>query len=134
MEIDGNIVSDPVKIAEHFNDYYLSIADKIGSNSNYSKNLDSHPSYRTIQDHVSENNIPVLNFKTIDLKSVDEIIDKLPTGKAPGYDNIAGHSIKAVKSSINTPLQCMINRMFIESVFPDPLKHADITPIYKKNN
>ena len=24
--------------------------------------------------------------------------------------------------------------MFVESVFPDPLKHADISPIYKKNN
>ncbi len=70
----------------------------------------------------------------LNLKSVNEIIDKLLTGKAPGYDNIAGHCIKAVKSSINTPIQCMINRMFIESVFPDPQKHADVTPIYKKNN
>ncbi len=24
--------------------------------------------------------------------------------------------------------------MFVESVFPDPLKHADVSPIYKKNN
>ncbi len=106
----------------------MKIAKTIGENSAYSGKIDQHPSYRVIKDHVSENNIPVFNFKPVNAESVSDIINWLPTGKAPGYDNIAGQCLKAAKSSIVLPLQCLLNRMFVESSFPDPLKHADISP------
>ncbi len=130
LDIDGEIVSEPSAVAEHFNDYFLKIAKTIGENSAYSGNIDQHLSYRVIKDHVSKNNIPVFNFKPVNEES--DIINRLPTGKAPGYDNIAGQCLKVAKSSIVLPLQCLLNRMFVESSFPEPLKHADISPIYKK--
>ncbi len=132
LEINNKIVSDPMVIAEHFNNFYLNIANSIGNNSNFAETIEHHPSYRVITDHVKENNIPHFDFKTIDRESVIDLIDRLPSGKAPGYDNITGHCVKTAKHVICDPLHCLINRMFAESVFPGPLKHADITPIYKK--
>ncbi len=134
LEINNRIVSDPDQVAEHFNEYFLSVANKIGQNSQYANNVDQHPSFRVIADHVAELDIQTFDFKPIDEKSVTDIISRLPSGKAPGYDNISGHCVKAASSAMTTPIQCLINRMFAESLFPDPLKHADITPIYKKNN
>ena len=61
-------------------------------------------------------------------------MDRLPTGKAPGYDSISGHCVKSVKQYIGAPLTTLVNRMFTEHLFPDPLKKADVTPIYKKDN
>ena len=96
--------------------------------------LDNHPSFDTISSHVVQNDIPVFNFKCVDLDQVDDIFDRLPTGKSPGYDNISGHVVKGVKTVINVPVHSIINRMFTESCFPDCLKLADVSPIYKKNN
>ncbi len=61
-------------------------------------------------------------------------MDRLPTGKAPGYDSISGHCVKSVKQYIGAPLTMLVNRMFTEHLFPDPFKKADVTPVYKKDN
>ncbi len=65
---------------------------------------------------------------------VEDLLERLPTGKAPGYDSISGHCIKSVKQYIGAPLTTLVNRMFDEHLFPDPLKKADVTPVYKKEN
>ena len=59
LEVDGKIISDPSEVANVFNDYFLNVANSIGNNSQYAKNVENHPSFRTIQDHVQENDIPL---------------------------------------------------------------------------
>ncbi len=134
LEVDGRIISDRSDVATVFNDYFLNVANTIGNSSQYSQNVDSHPSYRTIEDHVKENYIPVFEFNSISSDTVSDIIERLPSGKAPGYDNISGYCVKSAKNVICIPLQCLVNRMFVQSVFPDPLKHAVIIYYYKYRN
>ena len=134
LEVNGNIISDPQEVAEAFNSHYLSVAKSIGANSKYAKCIENHPSYEVISKHVQDNNIPEFNFHSVTLKDIDDIIDRLPTNKSPGYDSISGKCVKSVKHVVNVPIQCLVNRMFVESFFPDPLKPADVSPVYKKNN
>ncbi len=134
LDVNGKIISDPTEVAEVFNNHYLTIASQIRKDSIYSNNLENHPSLDTIQQYAQEISLPNFDFHTVGPDVIEGIIDRLPTGKAPGYDGITGNCIKAVKHTITNPLLCITNRMFIESVFPDPLKRADITPIYKKSN
>ena len=98
----------------------------------YLDNLENHPSLDTIEQYAQEISLPNFDFHTVGPDAIVDIIDRLPTGKAPGYDGITGNCIKAVKHTITNPLLCITNRMFTESIFPDPLKCADVTPIYRK--
>ncbi len=50
------------------------------------------------------------------------------------YDSISGQCVKSVKQDIGAPLPTIVNRMFTEHLFPNPLKRADVTPVYKKDN
>ncbi len=77
--------------------------------------------------------LDTFTFNTTTEKDILDIIKRLQTGKAPGYDSITTKCIKAVDSIVSILLVTLTNRMFVESIFPDPLKHADLTPIYKKN-
>ncbi len=127
-------MSDPAEVAEAFNNHYLNVAKNIGNDSAYKDNIDYHPSLDIIDNHVTEIDLPNFDFHTVGEGEISEIIDTLPSGKSPGYDNITGKCIKAVKSIVSVPILSITNRMFVESIFPDPLKLADVTPVYKKSN
>ncbi len=109
LDTGNRIVSDPQEVAEIFNDYYLNIAETIGCNSRFSDNVENHPSFDVISSHVVNNEIPRFDFKCVNQKQVADIIDRLPTGKSPGYDNISGKVVSAVKPIIVIPVQCLIN-------------------------
>ncbi len=134
LDVDGQIITDPLEVAETFNTYFTNVAKDIGKDSPYIDNTDNHPSLTTIDQHVHDIGLDTFSFRTTTEKDLLDIIKRLPTGKAPGYDNITTKCIKAVDSIISMPLVTLTNRMFAESIFPDPLKHADLTPIYKKSN
>ncbi len=122
-----------MEVAEAFNTYFTNVAKDIGKDSPYINNIDNHPSLTTIDNHVHDIGLDTFTFKTTTEKDILDIIKRLPTGKAPGYDSVTSKCIKAVDSIISMPLVTLTNRMFVESTFPDPLKHADLTPIYKSN-
>ncbi len=132
LDVNGKILADPLDVAEAFNAHYLSIASQIGVNSIYSNNISNHPSLQTIETYSSDKNLPTFDFHEIGLEDIHDIIGSLPTGKAPGYDGISTKCVKPVKDTISAPLLCIVNRMFIERTFPDCLKDADVSPIYKK--
>ncbi len=134
LDVNGQIISDPLEVAEAFNTYFTNVAKDIGTDSPYINNIDNHPSLTTIDNHVQDIGLDTFTFTTTTEKDILDIIKRLPTGKAPGYDNITTKCIKAVDSIVSVPLVTLTNRMFVESIFPDPLKHADLTPIYKKSN
>ena len=50
---------------------------------------------------------------------------------APGRDGISSKNIKLITDSISYPLANVINLPFEQGVFPDELKIAVITPLYK---
>ena len=60
-----------------------------------------------------------------------DVIDKLPNHKSAGPGYIPAWCIKCCKMSIGTHLQFVINECILQNIFPDALKKAYITPIYK---
>ncbi len=50
-----------------------------------------------------------------------------------GYDGISMKIIKSGKNILAHPLAMIINEMFHTGIFPDLLKIAKFTPIYKKD-
>ena len=74
---------------------------------------------------------PASNLSNIVISSeaVIRYIEKLPTGKSPGYDGISNEILKALKLSISYPL--IFSNSLSSGVFLSAWKYAVVVPIYK---
>ena len=130
--IDGNnLVNDPKKVAQLLNDKFSTIAIDIGKDSAYNENHKDHPSYGLIDNLTQTLDVTVFDFKKVDVSDVYKIMKNLNPSKATGYDGIPPKTLKC-SSQTMAPVICnVINKMFEQCLFPDPLKKAVVMPIYK---
>ncbi len=66
--------------------------------------------------------------------TVNDIIDKLAPKTSFGFDGFSIKLIKTTKAMLTKPITLIINQMLNTGIFPDQLKIAKITPIYKKED
>lgn len=81
----------------------------------------------------SLNNPPLNSFfiSPTDEQEIISLINKLDPNSSPGIDQINNKILKAVKSSIATPLVSIFNRSITSGYFPKTWKTAVVVPIYK---
>ena len=53
---------------------------------------------------------------------------------APGWDDLSADSVKLVPDDISLPLTHILNLSFQQGVFPNELKTAKVSPLYKAND
>ena len=124
----GNIVNYPQEIAEKFNNYFSTIADKLKSQTCTSENL-------------------VNNHKTFMCNPVSNSIYLMPTHATEINDTInslklkttSDTKIKALKAAATIPsfnhiLTSIVNLSFENGVFPTQLKLAKVVPIHKNGS
>ena len=58
----------------------------------------------------------------------------LKTNKSPGYDNINVSVIRNLYNELKTPLMKIFNRSLSTRIFPDGMKVARVTAIFKKGD
>ena len=58
----------------------------------------------------------------------------LKTNKSPGYDNIHVNVIRNLYNKLKTPLMKILNLSLNKGIFPDKMKVAKVTPIFKKGD
>ena len=61
-------------------------------------------------------------------------LNKLNIKKATGYDGISPNIIKFAQPVTTNPIKVLINKSIDQSVFPEKLKAAQVSPLFKKNN
>ena len=123
LRINNNIINDDNMIANHFNQYFTSIAsnlvDKLGTTtsnySNYLKNPNSKSFFVT----------PVVS------NEVQSVINNLDENKSADSYDLPPKLIKLSSESILTPLTHLINASFSSGYYPKLLKYAKVIPIYK---
>ena len=129
---NGTIITDVSATCELFNDYFVNIAKGIGdvhSNTNYS----NHPSIKCIKKNTGATE-HLFSFSNVTRTDVFKQIMKLNGRKSCGWDNIPPKILKLSADIIAGPLTELINMCITKSWFPKNLKHANVTPIYKKGN
>lgn len=67
-------------------------------------------------------------------EEVKKILKSLDTSKASGPDSISNTMLKEAGPAIAKPLTKLFNRSLSSGKFPNAWKHANVTPIFKKNN
>ena len=77
-----------------------------------------------------------LSFKCniVTLKELYDAIDSLDNNKSPGPGVFNAWAIKAAKFAIGTHLQSVFNTCISQNIFPEKLKLAFISPVYKKGD
>lgn len=64
---------------------------------------------------------------------VEYNINKMKNTHSAGIDNISNAILRQIKGLVSVPLAHVINRSFVEGIFPGGLKHNKVIPVYKHN-
>jgi hypothetical protein len=128
---EGTLINDPREIAQVFNNKFTTIAANIGKDSPYNNDVTNHPSFELIDNHVDTANVTEFDFKHTDVSSVNKILSNLGINKATGYDGIPPKALKCSSQTMSPILCNAINNMVDQCSFPQPLKKAQVSPIYK---
>ena len=110
-------------IAEKFNSFFVNTSTNLAGKIPHSTtNFESYlPNITTI---FRENCLTEEEFKNA--------FFSLKTNKSPGYDNIHVNVIRNLYNELKTPLMNIFNLSLNTGIFPDRMKVAKVTPIFKK--
>ena len=134
-------ISDPACVSNLFNEHFVSAAASIGKMDDIAKHEtfvdiiqthEMHESVKYIRDNLSLSDI--LTFSSVSEGQIYRKLKGLDGKKATGFDNIPPKLIKIAAKSLCKPITYLGNRSIQTSTFPDVLKYAEVTPIYKKED
>ena len=74
------------------------------------------------------------NFQQENKENIEKIIGMIKSNVATGYDNIPSKIIKLTKETLSPYLTEIINISYKTGIFPDLLKKAVVTPIFKEDD
>ena len=143
LEENGELIKDPHLIGGLFCEYYTNIVKHTTGTSPiqipFSKNSDliddileyykNHDSIREIE---TMNIDQVFKIPLATHEDIIKIISKLDVSKASGVDNISAKLVKSAAEVISQPLCTILNHCVQKGKFPEAMKIARITPLYKK--
>ena len=125
LNFNNELTSDPLKIANVFNNYFSSIGEK------------AHSKIRLIQIKITLTTFTViikfLFFITpTNTEELIFIISSLSDNKFSGPNSIPTTILKLLKK--DTHLADIFNLCFSSGIYPTPLKSAKVIPIHKKDS
>jgi hypothetical protein len=133
LNIDGELCFIKSKVAEKFNNFYVTVASNLVSklpcpSFKYGKQFISR--FYSTKGVVNNN----YSFSIVSESKVYKYLNKLSTNKATGLDGIPARFIVDSASLIAKPIAHIINLSLIQGSVPDDLKSARVVPLYKKND
>ena len=131
-----NVISDPRKIVNIFNDHFSTIGTKVqqkipvehGNFEDYLNKRDKNGKLFINPDGNSFFLGPTVP------EEISKIIDSLDSSKSTGPNGIPVFLLKKLKDFFSIWLSKLVNLCFETGVFPDILKLAKITPLHKKES
>ena len=120
----GATVTDPLHIANIFNDCFSSMTKKTKANIKFSN--------KSFQDFLHHPNEESLFITPTDAHEVNLIISSLNSDKSTGPNSLPTKILKLLKNEISTHLADIFNLSFSSGVFPYVLKIAKVIPVHKK--
>ncbi len=121
---DGNIVTEPGKIANVFNNFFTDIGPKLA------KDLPEH--YQIPESYVKPLNT-IFSFQLVTETDVSKLLYTIKTNKATGHDRISAKLLKDGADVIAKSLSTIFNKSILSGSFPDDMKIAIVSPIYKSD-
>ena len=92
------------------------------------------PPDKSYKDYLTNTFSQIFNFEPIDENTVTKVIESLKPKSSLGHDKLSNKLLKNVEEGIAYYLTLLINQFLEQSIFPDLLKIAKVTPLHKKDN
>ena len=129
LKNNGENSTNTIDIVNTFNDFFLNLSKQISScDTDNSRTLHVLSQYTDTK--LRKNQQFQISF--IDEDEVFSMLRKLNVNKSAGIDSLGPRILKLAAPVIAKPITHLINMSIKEGVFPDDLKMAKVTPIYKK--
>ena len=124
---DGDIeISDPEKIANKFNSYFVNIGPNLASKINAPR--------ESFKKYLNEPFHKTLFLRPTDHQEILNIVKSLKPSASTGYDGISVNLLKKIINCIIDPLIHISNLSITSGTCPDSLKIAKVIPIFKKDD
>ena len=119
----GSTITEPKEIADLFNKYFVNIGPTLAKTIN--------PTGKDPLSYMSERSQMSMFLKPV---NNNELLDAFKTLKdtSSGYDEIKPVVLREVRNELLYPVVILINASFKKGIFPDCLKTACVSPIYKQ--
>jgi len=127
FNIAGIMTSDPITIANGFNEFFNKIGPNLASTIDPPENID-------FTQYLDEPSPLSFKFENVTESQVIRVIDKLPPKASAGIDGLSIRLLKEIKMEISKPVTIIVNQAINTGVFPDLLKIAKIVPVLKKGD
>ena len=118
-------INDKKTIAEHFNRYFVNVGPNLASTIPQT-NI-------SFESFLSENSKTFDEFPLTDEELLNAFASLKPN-KSPGFDDICSDVVKFVIYELVRPIKHIFYLSLEKGIFPDKLKIARITPIFKSGN
>jgi hypothetical protein len=143
LKENDRIITEVPELCEIFADFFSTVANSIGrpdhidmSQPDFLSSIiekhKNHKSVLAIKDRHESN--ATFDFKPVDSDYVYTLLCKLNIHKATGYDCIPPKMVKLCAKELSVTLTELVNCALKENVFPDDMKKAEISPIFKKKD
>ena len=141
LRSSDKIINDPVTVCNEFNELFANVALNIGRNDNINLDEDllsiansygDHPSIEAIKHHMSH--VDIFDFKEVSQNEVRTLLKGLNPKKSPGYDNVPPKLLTIAAEEMSIPLTPLINGSIKTASFPDQLKLAELSPLFKNSD
>ena len=119
---------DPYSITNTFCEFFSTIGEK------YASKLTSSPNEIHAYMSKIENNTKTLYLNPCVDTEIELLIKDLPYKTSSGYDNISNVLLKKISKGIIHPLCIIFNKSMEQRKFPESMKRADVTPLYKSKD
>ncbi|KAK3105551.1 hypothetical protein FSP39_000258 [Pinctada imbricata] len=122
-------LTDAKNNADKFNEYYVKLCDNLGLIDH-----DNEKTLKLLKDFTQSRLGETQSFKLKEINEEDvfKLLRNLNPNKSTGTDTIGPRILKVAASIISRPITYLINTSIQNGVFPDQLKSAKVTPIFKK--
>ena len=125
LTINGNTINDPNQIADVLNNFFSSIGPKLASKFQ-TKDDNSFMKF------MGESNERSMFLHETNPNEVQKLIENLKIKKSAGFDELSAKFLNICAPYISEPLSIIFNASIVNGIYPDLLKTARVTPIYKK--
>jgi hypothetical protein len=125
LTIDNNLISDPIVIANKFNEFFTSVAGEISSKIN--------PCPDNVIPTVSNTEF-VMSSVPITHLELSSALNDLQSKKSTDLNDISMHLVKTAFLPLSAPLLHIFNKSIELGVVPDKFKIAKVVPVFKSGD
>ena len=126
--INGEVVENRRKIANEFNNYFISVATQLNESNEDELPILPLPKF---SDYLNNSISSSMFMDKCTATELSETINGFNSNKA---SDIPVRVLKSCKHIISLPLSIFFNHFIDNSIFPDNLKLGQVTPIFKKGD